>query len=688
VRPLKRGHNAFSPGILRENTTRASSNVTHITALVADIDDGISLDELKTTIAQFSWIAYSSHSHDPGSAKFKFRLIFFIGRVCSVDEWKDIWAGMNKLLRGHCDQACKDPARLYFLPSCPEERSSDAFVVSNDGDLIDLDYLKGQALEPQGSNMAVTNALCVTMPEQPQPETPANIERVKSAAAAIDSDSPRDVWRDVVWAIKSLGWGCGKQLATDWSMRGFKWDAVEFEMVWNSGKRDGGITIGTLFHHAPGAGWLSNVGDGALEAVQQRFALITLKKVGVIERQALAVRKADGIAEELTIFNRADGTLLIQRFVEERFPQDQGNRAKQFMTHPSTVCYEGVEFNPRETTPRYLNLWVPPTVAPQQGDWSVIQEFILLVICDGVQASFDYLIRYIAHGLQRPWEKPGVMIAMLGGEGIGKGTLARILRRIWTATFLHTHTMKNIVGDFNESLERVFWVFLDEAIFAGDHAGANALKGLITEPTIHINPKGQPPRQLASYHRFVAATNAEHFKQVDPDNRRDFMLRVSEKRKGDENYWRSVSAAIDGVEVAAMVFDLLAMDLSDYNPRNRPQTRELTRQKIHSLGSFARWWHDCLNRGAIDAYRADWPDFVSTLALTDAIKESTKGIRQFKQVTEAEIGTELKKVCSGVSRDQKKEGNNRRRGFNLPPLPTARAMFEKYIGDTVEWDEA
>ncbi len=47
------------------------------------------------------------------------------------------------LLGGHCDCQCKDPSRLYYEPSCPQEGAASAFFESNDGKLLDPDFLIG-----------------------------------------------------------------------------------------------------------------------------------------------------------------------------------------------------------------------------------------------------------------------------------------------------------------------------------------------------------------------------------------------------------------------------------------------------------------------------------------------------------------------------------------------------------------
>ncbi len=57
----------------------------------------------------------------------------------------------------------------------------------------------------------------LTSPQPPDPETPENIARVKSALAAINPDADRDLWRDICFAIHSTGWSCAEALARDWS---------------------------------------------------------------------------------------------------------------------------------------------------------------------------------------------------------------------------------------------------------------------------------------------------------------------------------------------------------------------------------------------------------------------------------------------------------------------------------------
>jgi hypothetical protein len=325
-----------------------------------------------------------------------------------------------------------------------------------------------------------------------------------------------------------------------------------------------------------------------------------------------------------------------------------------------------------------------PSITPVAGKWPLIKSFLLEIICDGDPAAFDYLIRYIGHALQHPEEKPGIIIILIGGQGTGKGTFGRLLQGIWGGTFLQVYNVNAVTGTFNASLERSFIVFMDEALFSGDRKAANALKSIVTESSILINEKHQPARQIKSYHRLIAATNAEHFKHTERDDRRDFVLRVSESRKGDQAYWKALNREMKNGGIEAIAHDLLEMDLSDFNVRKKPNTNELLEQKLFSLNPFAHWWHECLIQGVIHEDDDWWPDFVSTAEAINGIMDVAGG-RIYRKPSPRSVVQEMKKLCPSAKNDQKQKYGTRNRGFTLPSLQQARDEFEAYIGAPIEW---
>ncbi len=420
-------------------------------------------------------------------------------------------------------------------------------------------------------------------------------------------------------------------------------------------------------------------------AMQQRYALIRLPGgIYVFDRQALATVTDKGVARKFEPLKRADATLLIIRDITNLFPASNARQiAKDFFVHPGTKCFDGIDFNPIKSSDNRQNLWVGPTVVPRDGKPKLIREFLLYVICGGNRAYFLYLLGYLAHALQRPWEKPGIMIILLSGQGTGKGALAYILNKIWSATYLHVHQIKAITGEFNSALERAFIVWLDEAFFAGNRGATDSLKSLVTEPVININEKYQPARQTQSFHRFFGASNAEHYKDTDHDDRRDFVLRVSEDRKGDFDYWSALYREIDNGGVEALVKILLAKDLSKFNVRNKPNTDELTQQKLKSLEPTAQWWYDCLGCGEIDPGMG-WPKFVSTNDAIAAVSNAS-GQKGGHKPSALELVQTIKKLCPSADSAQPLIGKIRKRGLSLPTLKQARHEFESYMGGPIKW---
>ena len=528
---------------------------------------------------------------------------------------------------------------------------------------------------------------------------------VDALCAAYPNPSSRDEWREGIcslsYLVVEMGWPESEtsRIRERWESTATDADKGDNEFQWKDSlsrtqariKSGEAVTTHlTVLKKARVNGYQPKAKAlDALAAVQNIFVLISLSgKVGIVDKQRLDATKDDGTAAQLVVMSRMDGGLLVQRHLSSEFPQvDSKATLSTFIHSKDTTLYNGVEFNPRSTTPNVLNLWVGITIKPRLGKWDLIYVLLHDVICGGRDSEYQYLIKFIAHALQRPWEKPGVMIILLGGQGIGKGTLAKLLQQIWSATFLQVNRIKQVVGDFNGSLERAFIVFLDEALFAGDRSSSDALKSLVTEPTISINEKHQPARQITSYHRFFSATNADHFKSTDRDDRRDFVLRVSEHRKGDYAFWNALNAEIENVGAGAFTHDLLSIDLTGFNVRAKPNTRELTEQKLQSLEKFPRWWFDCLSQGKVYDCNSEWPMFISSASLLRLFLEAENKTRSYKQFIDRDVVAFMTKLCPSAKREQGMEGSHRRRGYIMPEVNIARNDFEKYIGDIVEWED-
>jgi hypothetical protein len=442
---------------------------------------------------------------------------------------------------------------------------------------------------------------------------------------------------------------------------------------------------------------VSTAAVSALTALQQAFAISRIGgQLRLLDRQAIREAQQGSPTAAAHFIKKQDGDLILKRFIETLpipvvKPVDVVN---SFWLSPNTIEYHRLAFHPIPQPADTLNLWVPHTVVPMQGTWTVIENYLVDVICGGDPELFDYLIRFLAHALQRPEEKPGIMIVLIGAEGVGKGFLVRLLEALWGATTLQVSDIAAITGNFNAGLERAFWVALDECMFRGDKKSQDRMKSLVTEPAIQIEQKYEPSRTIESFHRFIACTNHAQWGQIRSDDRRYLFIKVSECHKQDTTYFGQLSNALnDGITVPALAHYLINLDITKFNPRSKPQTAEGFEQKRRSLSGFARYWFEVLDKGCFDlggnhytpeSMRYEEELFVSSQTLTRKYKDYNHAAERYEAIQAKTIREEIKGLCP--SADTSKRQDNKR-GILFPEIGVARKEFETYIGSTVNWDE-
>ena len=432
-----------------------------------------------------------------------------------------------------------------------------------------------------------------------------------------------------------------------------------------------------------------------LSDLQNRFCIIDLSgEIRILDRRQIKKVKKGTSNSEINYYKKQDGELLMRRRLESLpIPSKPKDVIADFWVDPSTLMYNRTAFTPEPTSATTLNYWSGYTVEPTDGDWKLIDDYLHDVICNGDTSSHTYLLKFLAHMVQKPEEKPGVLIALLSGQGTGKGVFFRLLRAIWARTTLQVSDVDEVVGKFNASLERHYVVCMDEAIFSGDRKSLDRLKSMITEPVVRIEQKYQPARSIESKHRFFAASNHEHFAHIEKDDRRFFFLRVSHCRQEDHEYFGKLCDAIHDTDIlGGMVKFLEDLDLTGFDVRKRPKTNEHSKQKLKSLKGFGRYWFEVLYSGSLTCGGfglEDWGDeiFIGTSALLRHYKEFDPQAGRYKAIQEAQVSEALKKLCPSVKPNRKMVNNRQNRGFDLPDIETARKEFTEYLGCPVEWDD-
>ena len=346
----------------------------------------------------------------------------------------------------------------------------------------------------------------------------------------------------------------------------------------------------------------------------------------------------------------------------------------------------GVTFDPsgKNVPQGMLNLWRGFAVQPSPGDWSRLREHIATVVCRDNPQDARYLFRWMARLFQYPDQTGEVAVVLRGGEGSGKGILARALLHICGQHGLHIASAKHLVGTFNSHLRDVVLLFADEAFFAGDKAHVGTLKALVTEPTMTIEAKYANAVQARNHLKVMMASNEDWVVPASLDSRRFFVLDVNDNRRGDHAYFRAITTQLDEGGHAAMLHDLLAMDLACFNVRDVPVTEALQEQRKRSLPTLTAWWLECLEEGSLFSDEGNWREEVPTSDIMGNYHLFARSRNERRVESRENVGKFMKKM--GATPKRLTVGGQRPQGYVLGTLEEARLAFVKETGLSVIWD--
>ena len=174
-----------------------------------------------------------------------------------------------------------------------------------------------------------------------------------------------------------------------------------------------------------------------------------------------------------------------------------------------------------------------------------IFEHIKNIICDGDETKLKYFMSWLAHVLERPGERTGVVVFLHSEEqGTGKNSLFQ---------FLANHVIGNnytreIIGlqplleKHNTVLMGRKLLVVNEARDTGNTFSANfdKLKSLITDSTVFIDPKGKDGFDMKNNLEIVVSSQHFNSIKVEETDRRYFCMTVADTKMGDTQYFKKL----------------------------------------------------------------------------------------------------------------------------------------------------
>jgi hypothetical protein len=294
----------------------------------------------------------------------------------------------------------------------------------------------------------------------------------------------------------------------------------------------------------------------------------------------------------------------------------------------------------------------------------------------------------------------GVAVALLGDQGAGKGIFVRAFGGLFGEHFAHVANGEQLTGRFNANIAKSCLVFLDEAVWAGDKKTEGVLKALITEPSLSLEAKFRDPITVANRLRIIAASNNEWAVPAGIGDRRWLILKVDNSYAGTNHaaYFDALGSEIENGGAAAMLHDLLAMDLSGFDVRKVPRTAAKAHQQALSLPSIEAWLYQVLQDGAIEhraqngllGAKQEWQGN-GLIVGKDIAYAAYEGVssrnREYRPAGKSNWSKKLHAILGPYLATPRISGDNgRTRAFHFGSLGDCRQRFAAQIGADFEWE--
>ena len=252
------------------------------------------------------------------------------------------------------------------------------------------------------------------------------------------------------------------------------------------------------------------------------------------------------------------------------------------------IVAETLEFQPGEeetflakTGARALNLWRPSEAALRaargaalRGDCRAFLGHVEYLL-DGDRVAIDHVLNFLAHLLQKPGERVNHALLITSPvKGVGKSTLGQIVRKLAGESNSGVAQSKDLKSQFDGWIAGKLVVQVDEVYEAGNWDLANKLKPLITEPTVSVNIKYGPQKEVQNFARFLMFSNHSAPINIEEGDRRYFVVNSKATARDPSYYQRLHREALSEDGIGAIHAWLMKRDIGGWNSFAAPPMTE------------------------------------------------------------------------------------------------------------------
>jgi len=216
------------------------------------------------------------------------------------------------------------------------------------------------------------------------------------------------------------------------------------------------------------------------------------------------------------------------------------------------------------------------------------------LLCNHDAKACEYLFNYIAHLIQKPYEKPATAIILKSKQGFGKDTLIDIIEKLIGRSYmLRTAEMDDIFGTYNVGIRDKLVLQLNEVEGKDGFSNKEKIKNIITEEKTIIREKYISQYDQTNYLRLFILSNNLNPIEISHDDRRFCVLKAHHKKPGKE-YFDALHAMKDDERQMELLYNyIMNWDISTFDPRNdRPKTDAYNNMKEHNQNPFYKYIWD------------------------------------------------------------------------------------------------
>lgn len=563
--------------------------------------------------------------------------------------------------------------------------------------------------------------------------TRVELKHTEAALSVLAPDMYGNEWRTVARCIYYAHGDAGLAMFNNWSASGEKYRDGEPGKLWKAFAKESAFRARSL-------AWLFRK---AAARLAERNADESDQPNVALDTDATVTAAIEELSEDHAVVMRGDKLAVLWETYDPRFeryseaylskrdfmdkymrsitlPDDDGGNERTSRTKarkPKAVKqgklwfetvqrrqYDGVAFAPgRSLGPKHLNLWRGFTVEPKNdpAGWSRLKEHLLLHVCGGDQASYQYILNWLAFAVQQLDRPIGVALVLIGKKGAGKSIITEILGHLFGQHTFVTSRMDDVIGRFNARLETTALLGLEEAVAPQNRAADGTLKDLVTRPLLRLEGKFFGVWDAPNHLRIVVTSNNEHVVRADGSERRYAVFDVENPNQANpaarRTYFGRMIEQMETGGYSAMLGELLARDIRNWNAEAIPETPALRRQKEMNLVNdpVRAFLFERLSQGdyIVTGSAADGTAIYAWSETEEVAIPARALINEFRayaqahgmRFSERQLTTQLPRYMpegfrSLTVRDPDGISSGTQRVYPFPPLEDARRRFEEVTG--------